>query len=214
MSAIKALRLDDRNVKSAMNHPLLKDKKPIGRGVFSAVFEGTRKNTVLKMTVDDISYCLLNDCTVGVKHRHFPRVIENHGDIGAARINWMHYPIYLYEVERLEKLKNGSDTKRLARMISKSQDKAHRRNSIYRLDDYTKAHIELTVMARDAMLPRSIRNALSLLSDFCSNMPGSVLDMHLGNFMQRKNGELVITDPLASAEIMNKASAQLSRRGW
>jgi hypothetical protein len=213
MSVVKALRLDNRDVKLAMNHPLLKDKKPIGRGVFSAVFEGTRKNTVLKMTVDDISYCLLNDWTVGVKHRHFPRVIENHGDIGAVRISGMQYPIYLYEVERLEKLKNGSDTKRLAQMISRSKDKVHW-NSISRWDDYTRAYMELTIMARDAMLPRSIRNALSLLSDFCSNMPGSTLDMHLGNFMQRKNGELVITDPLANVEIMNSASAQLSRRGW
>lgn len=58
-------------------HPLLKGKKLIGRGMFSAVFE-TGPDTVLKLTVDSVNYALL----VGPARMigaHFPHVLEDQG---------------------------------------------------------------------------------------------------------------------------------------
>jgi hypothetical protein len=72
----------------------------------------------------------------------------------------------------------------------------------------------LEKLVMEKSLSTSVKNAIKQLCDFCHNMPGAILDMHMGNFMQRRNGELVITDPLASALILNKTGEQLNRRGW
>lgn len=213
MSAIKALRLDNPDVKNVMQHRLLKGKKPIARGVFSAIFEGTQKNTVLKMTVDDVSYWMLNDVYSHVTHRHFPKALVNHQDIGKTNVNGEILPIYLYEMEKLEKLDRVSDNRRLAREICNGEDRASHQVMTVWTDPMHSVNV-LAGMIQDNSLPRGIRNALSQLSDFCRLVPGGTLDMHIGNFMQRKNGELVITDPLANMVIQQAAVKQLQQRGW
>lgn len=213
MSAIKALRLDHWGVKQAMRHPLIAGKKPIGRGVFSAVFEGTRKNTVLKMTCDDIGYWMLNDPYVGVKHRHFPKVVESHGEIGTMTIGREEHTIYLFEMEKLNRLETGSEAKRLSRQITMTGNSAsYNIEGSWRSCSRTAA--VLANMVEDKALPKSIRNALTQLCDFCHNISGGTLDMHGGNFMQRDNGELVMTDPLANMKIHERAVSQLYDRRW
>jgi len=206
----RALRLDNVEVKMTMRHPLLEGKKPFARGVFSAVFPGTRANRVLKMTVDNIGYWLFNDNCVGVQHRHFPRVIESHGDIGSVRIGEHHYPIYLYEMERLQKLRNSSPAWHLASLI------INRSDSVGNYADFgdQKAAMELRELIADSTIPRSVRNALKLMEEFCSYFGGGGLDFHSGNFMQRKNGDLVMIDPLANYSIWRAAVKQLCGRGW
>lgn len=204
MSIRKALRLDHWAVKMALRHPLLEGKKPIGRGVFSAVFEGTRKNTVLKLTVDDIGYWLFNDWAVGVNHRHFPRIIKSHQDIGSVKLGGKDFPLYLFEMEKLEKIQPGTDTKRLARRIQTATMTASNKAGLWMRDDLRSAMM-VQHMMQDTTLPRSIRNALGQLENFCCNIPGGQMDLHMNNMMQRKNGELVIIDPLANMSIWRKA---------
>lgn len=210
---IRAMRLDNWGVKDAMRHPLLEGKKIIGRGVFSVVFEGSRKNTVLKMTCDDIGYWAFNDYALRVQHRHFPRIVESHGDIGEIRIKGLGRSIYLFEMERLEKLQAGSDAKRLARLISKVGNATSARTAGH-WTEHLRAATLLQQMAKDSTLPRSVRNALADLCRFCHDYPGGTLDMHGCNFMQRGNGELVMTDPIANMQIWMDAQAQVRMRGW
>lgn len=204
MSIRKALRLDHWEVKSALRHPLLEGKKPIGRGCFSAIFEGTRKNTVLKLTVDDIGYWLFNCWATKVEHRHFPRIIDRHGDIGTVKLRGTDYPLFLFEMEKLEKIKPGTDTKRLAMKIQNTVRTASNKAGLWMRDDLRSAMM-VQHMMQDTTLPRSIRNALGQLKNFCCNYPGGQMDLHINNMMQRKNGELVITDPLANMSIWRKA---------
>jgi hypothetical protein len=195
------LRLDNWSVKRARNHPLLVGKKHFARGAFSAIFDGTRKNTVLKMTVDPISYGMLNWSFPYVNHRHFPRVVKNHSDIGEVRINGENYPIFLYEIERLEKLKVGGEARATAKLIKTSLMLASNSTPLWQRINIP--YTEIEAVAQDRALPKSIRNAMDQLSTFCSNIGDAFfIDMHMANFMQRKNGELVISDPLASKALL------------
>ena len=55
------MKLNDWNVKRAIaGNPLIAGKKPIGRGAFSMVFDGSKPSTVFKMTIDRAGYWLLN----------------------------------------------------------------------------------------------------------------------------------------------------------
>ena len=204
MSIRKALRLDHWEVKLALRHPLLEGKKPIGRGCFSAIFEGTRKNTVLKLTVDDIGYWLFNCWATKVEHRHFPRIINRHDDIGTVKLRGTDYPLFLFEMEKLEKIKPGTDAKRLAMKIQNTARTASSKTGLWMRDDLRSAMM-VQHMMQDTTLPRSIRNALGQLENFCCGIRGGQMDLHVNNMMQRKNGDLVITDPLANMSIWRKA---------
>lgn len=204
----KALRLDDYGVKAAMRHDILLSKKPIARGAFSAIFDGTRKNTVLKMTVDNFGYYMLNDWACGVKHSMFPRVVGNHGEIGTIKSFTDDHPIYLFEMERLEKIQNASLAKRTARSIMNALNRAEKTVPQSMRYGEMRTYMILNAASYDVSLSRMVRNALTQLADFSANMPGGTLDMHIGNFMQRKNGELVITDPIASMGVYREIVRQ------
>lgn len=213
MSICKALRKDHLGVQMALRHPLLDGKKMIGRGVFSMVFEGTRKNTVLKMTVDNIGYYAFNDYMCGVRHKHFPRVTDCHGEIGTVRLGKHEESIYLYEMERLQPLKVGSEARRLARSIANAAATASGQH-FWRTSEDIRAMLTFGSMLQDKSLPRSIRNALQQLEEFCGRMPGGSVDLHMHNMMMRKNGDLVIIDPVANMQIWRNARDQLRQRGW
>jgi hypothetical protein len=106
----------------------------------------------------------------------------------------------MFEMARLQKLQPGTETRRIARMVSKQQ-----RLSCDKIP--MRGHMRVSEQVEDMVkcgttLPRSVKNALGQLANYCSNadQERAKLDMHLGNFMQRKNGELVITDPLMDYE--------------
>ena len=195
--AIKVLKLNDWRVKLALRHEALQGKKCIARGVFSAIYEGSKPNTVFKVTVDSFGYWMLNCAYYGVKHKHFPRIIEDHGVIGEIKLGCDEYPIYLFEMERLEKLEVGSGSRKVASGISsKSRRSIGKSYSRRCLGDNDRASVVIGDMKKNTLIPRSIRSALGQLTEFCVNYPNASVDMHLGNFMQRKNGDVVITDPL------------------
>lgn len=190
---IRVLRLNDSGVRQALRHPLLAGGKLIGRGVFSAIFEGNN-NSVMKLTADSVNYRMLNGDSC-VKHRHFPKVVANHTTVGKVTIAGMDFPLYLYEVEKLQRLHRNSDAGRLAwKMAEKQRHWAHSD-----FTDFSVSVITVGEMTKDTKLPRAMRNALAQLEAFILSCPDGILDMHFGNFMQRANGELVLTDPLFDA---------------
>lgn len=186
----KLLKLTDWRVKAVVKELGLDKKKILGRGVFSIVFEGNAKNTVLKLTVDDIGYALFNDWAAGIKHHlHFPKIVKDFGSVGEVRFKGESYTLYLFEMEKLIPVIN-KEAKRIARKIS-------------RLCDFKPLLTTEILCNKD--LPKSIRNALFRLDEFCKNLPGGLLDMHAGNYMQRVNGTLVIIDPLSSIKVRKVA---------
>lgn len=209
LSQSKALRLDQRGVKKALQHPMLKGKKSFGRGKFAAVFEGTRNNTIMKLMLDNVSYDMLNDSHVGVEHSMFPKVWKNFGEVGEVRFGDKIFPLYLSEIERLEKLRSLA-AKRLARCLSDVSVSVS--GKYWRLPVEEQAARSFGEMANNKNLPIRARNALRQLEMFSSNTPGGSIDMHMGNFMQRGNGELVINDPIANMNIYTAAMNHFYRR--
>lgn len=196
----KILRLDDRGVRSLLKHPLLADKKIIGRGTFSAVFENDNGG-VSKLTADGINYDLFNSF-MAVEGVHFPRVTNSHNDVGEIKFNGDFHPIYLYEMERLQKLKPDTESKRVAKCLSKDCVPL----SLIGPNKATYFEKFESIAEKWAVGFPSLHAALMELSQFASNYDNAEIDIHMANVMQRANGELVLVDPLCDWTMLRKHS--------
>lgn len=177
------------------NNAVLRGKKILGRGMFAAVFEGRSPDTVLKMTTCQYSYWMLNCSCCAVRNPMFPRLIENFGEIGEMKLHGISYPIWLYEVERLQKVAPSSPQKRLRRkIIHKVASEALPKS--WAVPSEFMGQFVFDHLACDEELPEDVRDAMGELADFCSNYPGARADLAGGNFMQRSDGQLVINDPV------------------
>lgn len=211
---IKVLRLDCPGVRATIaGLKVLQGKKPIARGCFSAVYDGQRPNTVLKLTADNLGYSLLNDAVIGIGGRHLPRIVKDFFCVGDTNINGEDFPLYLYEMERLEKIKTGSPERRLVRQIVKHASAASATSKrMWRDPNYITD--TLKVMVENPNLTKSWRHAFSGMLHFCRNTCAGSLDLHSGNFMRRANGEVVMIDPIANMDLYRRAELQLVRRKW
>jgi hypothetical protein len=210
--SITALRLSDFAVKMARNHPAIKGKNPIARGCYSAVFEGSKPNTVFKLTIDNFGYWMLNCYAARVRHHLFPKAVQSFGMVGETKINGEKYPIHLFEMEKLNKLERSGEARKQAMAIATTRNKSSLNTGKIQIGDIP--YFTLLEMAKNTSLSRMVRNALGELATFCSNYPGGKLDMHMGNFMQRKNGSLVITDPLMDLNVFDARTKELQQRGY
>lgn len=207
---MKALNLTAPGVKRARQLPQLKGKKPIGRGTFSALFDGERPDTVLKLTVDSTSYWMSNCCAAGCAGPHFPRVVRNHRDVGEVTVRGVTYPIFLYEVERLERLKTGGEAARQFRVFKSIAKQATTACSSIPNREAAPAVMEMMAdLAAKADLPGSLRHAISDLSNFVRAYDDVFIDIHRANVMQDSEGTLVINDPVGQYGLFMSL-----RTGW
>lgn len=208
----KVLQFNDPMVKQALKHEALKGKKLIGRGAFSMVFEGSKPNTVYKVTLDDVNYWMLNCCAAGVSHKHFPKVYNNFGAIGDVSINKNSHTIFMYEMERLNKLERGTEASNVSTILTKLQNASF--GNVFKYGPINRALFQIQDMMQSKSLPKSIMNALRQLEEFAYSYEHIGLDMHRANFMMRKNGTLVLSDPLNSMKIIFDRRQQLKNRGY
>lgn len=216
---MKILTLTHPSVRNARNHSAIAGKKLLGSGQFSAVFEGSTPDTVIKLTVDPAGYWLFNDGVVGCKGKHFPKTVESwgaiddvviHANLRAGRPRTV--PIYLYEQERLQKLEQKSQQRKLAKSIIDLSRAAcndphymtnHKGNG-KRLRNVDDARLTLEVLRKNEALPESVREAIGSLANFCDYEDDLFLDMHFGNFMVRPStGDLVFSDPFGCSSIFH-----------
>ena len=198
---MKALTLKDWNIKRAMQHEAIKGKKPIGRGAFSLVFDGSKPSTVYKLTVDRIGYWMLNCDAAKVEGKHFPKVHKSFSEVGETRIKGEEFAIYLFEMERLQPIRRGQAAYREAQNIMEATFWGNYRYSTdNRINNILHSKVEFS---------KSIRKALKDLERFALDYNNDMeLDLHNGNFMQRKNGTLVITDPMADRKLFRYVTGQ------
>ena len=208
----KVLQLNDPMVKQALKHEALKGNKLIGRGAFSMVFEGSKSNTVYKVTLDDVNYWMLNCWSAGVSHKHFPKVYKNFGGIGDVSINKNSHTIFMYEMERLNKLERGTEASNVSNLLAKLEVASF--GKVFNYGPIDRAQFQIQDMMRSKLLPRSIMNALRQLEEFACNYGHIGLDMHRANFMTRKNGTLVMSDPISSMRVLFDHRQQLKNRGY
>jgi len=197
---IHVIRTNDPGVRKVLARDAFKGKNLIGRGTYSLVYDAGARS-VLKLTIDEPTYNMLRNA----KHRHFPRIRLDYGVVGSIAMNQGEFPLFLVKMERLLKLPNGSKAKRLATALSrKVLDATVRHRFCWRLI--------LGDIVGDKAVPQSIRGAVKELAGYCESQLHFQLDMHVGNFMARANGELVIVDPLMDRRVWDNRLEDERRR--
>ena len=181
-------------------HPLLQGKKPFARGSFSAVFDGTQPDRVLKLTVDSLHYCYLTDyCTPQGPHK--PVVHQDFDDVGETADG---QALYLVEVERLNKLPVGNPYKRLLGRVIRW----YTRNGRHYLPD------EDTDFKG---LPKTLASFFADLNVFVDNY-GANFDPKVGNnfLLRPADDTLVVNDPIFDRKAYERyhRSRQHERGGW
>jgi hypothetical protein len=209
---MRALNLTAPAVKAARHMPELKGKNPIGRGVFTAVFEGTRPDTVLKLTVDSRAYGLLCDGVLCCDGPHFPKVTRKFGQVGDVNIRGEDFPLYLYEVERLERLKGGTLASKQAHALIKLAYSASAQTPGEASDDdYSAQTLDHLVSFADEhpLLTGTLTAAVDMLRSWVHSNDEVSMDMHRANFMMTGAGTLVINDPICHRYLLNRI-----QRSW
>jgi hypothetical protein len=172
--------------------PLLAETNLMGRGAYSMIFRGA--DTVFKLTADRVAYELA-ECQLQWQCASLPLVKGLHGEVGATDGG---IPLFLMEIEHLEKLAEGTEARRLCLSIGRrvQQNRGHCETATEQLRDAA------------SFLPNgSVREALEHLADFAETRADrALLDMHGSNFMQRPStGKIVLSDPFLDAEVRRKA---------
>lgn len=199
---MKVLRLTDHNIKRARQHAAISGKKPIARGCFSAIFDGSKPSTVFKLTIDPIGYWMLNCSAAHVEGKHFPKVVQNLQEVGITNIQGKEYFIYLFEMERLLPLKRYAENYQEARSVMTGSWNMGRKS-------FSTSDRIGSILTSNQKISKSVKLAVAELERFAQDYNNDMtLDMHTGNFMQRKNGTLVITDPMAEKRLFEIATGR------
>ena len=177
-------------VQLALKHPVLQGKTVIGRGVYSIILSDGI--SVFKLTIDRMAYALAEhqfqwQCSA------MPVIRSLHGIVGATNIG---LPLFLIEMERLDKLVTGTAVRKRCLSISRQLKK------YIKYDDSPAVRLRrVSALQQDDEMGRG----LMLLADFMeSRWPTAELDLHSANFMRRPDtGEAVITDPIMDMETRN-----------
>lgn len=216
---MKIFTLNDPVVKDLRrNHPVLEGRKLIGSGQFSGVFEGTREGTVLKLSIDEASYLFHTDGFLKPSSHHFAQVTNNFGRVGTFTTSKnitrtalsnpieLQVPIYLYEVELLQKIPQGTENHRLAKRLTRDWRAQDERS---RCEDLRNRAKDIALHLRDNCYyqhdNRSIMDAIDEIADFMLdyNPNGAFVDIHGANMMQRTDGTFVFSDPVGDLRIYN-----------
>jgi hypothetical protein len=169
----------ERGVRSALNHPLLKDRPVIGRGAYSIILGG--EVSVFKLTIDSAAYALAEQQSRWLSPA-LPATGGLHGIVGEIACG---VPLFLFEMESLQQLQVGSAARKTCLSIVRPIV-WDGRTSVERL-----RHVGALQSNRE------VGHALGLLADFLEpRWPAVVLDLHSANFMLRQStGEAVIAYP-------------------
>lgn len=172
------------------SHPLLTDRREIGRGEHSIVIDHEDDERVYKLLTSPADY-LLHTADDRPQGKHFPQLHVDHGIIGAAQSG---YPIYLLELEKLYPLLSDSSAARLAQALMDAYWSACQRLSLLGTD---MGRIALRTLLQDSSaFGRSVHAALLALADFIDEYQLQPDLLRSGNLMMRKDGCLVFADPV------------------
>lgn len=212
---MKILLMNDPSVIAIRkNHDALKGRKLIASGMFSGIFESGNPNTVLKLTACPASYLLLTDNALKIEDVHSPKLIQNYGQVGEYLVgknvkethltkpNRKLVPLYLFEVEKLEKIAKGENrslalnlTYELRRKLALLEYGSSVRGAT------AKILIELSKELPQLQNTPSIANYFEKLNQFVGNYGDAFYDIHAANLMQRSDGTVVFSDPVGSIDI-------------
>lgn len=173
--------------------PVLKDKAVIARGEYSIVFEGTRSDTVLKLTCDHIS------ASFARKHGNptFCPVLEFHGELES----FDHKSVVLLELPRLREVSWCEDRKMFMErdmVMAAAKYLIAESEQFNGIVDCQQCHAgALEDLADSGIVSPSIRQGLTTLANWLRQTTHDVMiDLcNPDNFMT-DGRTLIITDPI------------------
>ena len=170
-------------------HPLLEGLVEIGRGEFSIVLDAGDGERVFKVVSSpaDYFYLAADDRPTGI---HFPRLFADHGIVGKASNG---YSFRLLEIERLQPL--AGEAAELGRILVDAYWEGCEKWANMGVN---RGRLALYHIAQDPPpgLPASLIQAVSALSDFIEEYPVQPDLLNPGNLMMRRDGTLVLSDPI------------------
>jgi hypothetical protein len=170
-------------------HPLLDGLAEIGRGESSIVLAAGDDERVFKVVSSpaDYFYLAADDRPTGI---HFPRLFADHGVVGKASNG---YSFRLLEIERLLPL--AGEAAELGRILVRTYWEGCEKWANMGVN---RGRLALYHIAQDPPpgLPASLVQAVSALSDFIEEYPVQPDLLNPGNLMMRRDGTLVLSDPI------------------
>lgn len=216
---MKIFTLNDPIVKEIRRtHPELQGRKLIGSGQFSGVFEGSTEDTVLKLSIDEASYLFHTDSLLKPTSHHFAKFTKDFGNVGMFTTSKniprtklsnpieLEVPIYMYEVEKLDKIEQKTDNATLSRRLTKDWRELDVRSRYKCLVDRARdVAFHLRDIAFYQHVNKSVMDAIDELADFMKDYgkDKAFADIHGANMMQRKDGTFVFSDPVGDLRIYN-----------
>lgn len=212
---MKILLMNDSSVTTVRKtHEALKGRKLIASGMFSGVFESGNPNTVLKLTACPATYYMLNDEAIKIDDIHSPKLIKNYGQVGEYLVgknvketnltkpNKKLVPLFLFEVERLEKISKGPNRSLALNLTYELRRRlAGLEHGISVRGATAKILIEMANQLPQLKDVPTLLPYFEKLNNFVGSYGDAFYDIHAANLMQRSDGTIVFSDPVGSIEI-------------
>lgn len=197
---------------------ILHGKKCLGVGQFSMVYDNGDE-TVTKVTADPASYALVNCHMHGTNgnplYRHLPYYLEDLGDVGEITLfkeggNKEEHSVWAYTATKLTKVGNLPDLLpsqavlfrayknivKTARAETLNQNYGNMHHSVFCIDVAQSAARLTDEYFAKGILDEEQHEELKLLFDLAVNYEAALDAAAKPNMMLRKDGSLVINDPV------------------
>lgn len=120
--------------------------------------------------------------------------LRTRGEVGNNRV-----PVFLYEMERLQKLSVSSLAKRTATLLSKGF-----RRFIVSSHSGPLDFDRFDALTCSSALAPELRTAFAAIRRFIIRQDHSRLDISMANLMQRSDGELILADPVCDDYLLSQ----------
>lgn len=199
------MRLLNMNELQHVRRTMLAGLSCIGKGTFASVYaENETSPEVTKVTIDSLAYQFLACQSFSLAREHaesfFPRLIEDHGDIGESRGS----TAYIVKLERLQPVSTTAH-RRLIREWIAEYDAFEADWEFPRNARGSDRYREMSARFCEVMSVKAgpFQEAFGALVQFFSNYGGS-LDLRYCNFMERPStGELIFNDVVCDFDLLN-----------
>jgi hypothetical protein len=180
--------------------------KILGGGAFAIVLSHSSWNYVLKIFNDDSCYLkYVRFCMKNQNNKFVPKLLDKPRKITPTykrRSNQQN--LYTVKMENLEPLSDSSiDANSIEKMsfagMALNDEGTRKDLTVAGVDKYIKSkYPSMSGLVRQLVWNRNSRALFDFLKEIKTIFPSCSLDLHSDNFMSRKNGEIVVTDPFST----------------
>jgi hypothetical protein len=206
---------DVEDVLSSMD----KTHKALGRGAFGVALKNSSKPEVVKFWISDSAYDAYVKYISEHPSKYFPKLYSKPKKLSAFFLRTADFPDKVNYV-KMEALERASMEE--ADIIAEIFNQLRKMPSKKEVDAYVEKFLRSANNVFDEYMIKKLNKMVADVRDFCQEMyemlrgtlgGGHSIDIHSENIMKRKNGELVITDPIYNHEDM-MAAEDIKKAMW